>query len=141
MPSGVAGRRNLQAVFLQPRAIDFEELDVDDDFRPRLVDGADDAAGGGDPLGRVLDRDRVGCGHLRDPARIDHDAEDVDRFLEIGVAQIERADDFVLVLAPLGRRVGNDGDRPLTVRPPEVARGAGDRRQRFGELRPCAGRW
>ncbi len=128
MPSGVAGRRDLQAVFLQPRAIDLEQLDVDDHFGPRLVDRADDAARGGDPFGRVLDRDGVGGGDRGDPARIDDDAEDVDGFLEVGVAQIEDSHDLVLVLAPLGRRVGNDRDRPLSVRLPEIARRGRDRR-------------
>ena len=42
------------------------------------------------------------------PARVDDDAQQVDRFLEVGVAQVERADDLLLVLAPLGRRVGDD---------------------------------
>ena len=44
------------------------------------------------------------------PARIDDDAEHVDRFLEIGVAQVERADDLFFVLAPLRGGVGHDGD-------------------------------
>ena len=45
---GDAGRRELQAVFEQLGAVDLEQLDVDDDLGPRLVDGPDDAAGGGD---------------------------------------------------------------------------------------------
>ena len=84
------------------RAIDFEQLDVDDDLGPRLVDRLDDASRRGDALGRVLDRQRVGGGQRRDPARVDHDAEQVDRFLQVRVAQIESADDLFLVLAALG---------------------------------------
>ena len=42
---------------------------------------------------------------------VEHDPQQVHRFLEIGVAQIERPDDFFFVLAALGRRVGNDQDR------------------------------
>ena len=81
-------------------------------------------AGRGDPLRRVLDRDGVGRRQLRDPPRVDDDAQDVDRFLEIGVAQIERADDLVFVLAALGRRVGHDRHAcagPLTFQKLRVA--------------------
>ena len=39
--AGRARRRDLQPVFLQPRAIDLEQLDVDDHFGPRLVDRRD----------------------------------------------------------------------------------------------------
>ena len=46
------------------------------------------------------------------------------RFLEIRVAQVERADDLFLVLAPLGRRVGDDRDRALRGDAVEVARRA-----------------
>ena len=41
--AGRAGRGDLQAVLLQLRAIHFEQLDVDDHFRPRLVDGREHA--------------------------------------------------------------------------------------------------
>jgi hypothetical protein len=37
-----------------------------------------------------------------------HDPQQVHRFLEVGVAQEERAHDLFLVLAALGRRVGDD---------------------------------
>ena len=80
-------------------------------FRPRLVDRRDDAAGRGDAFGRVLDRERVGAGHARHAARVDDDAQEIDRLLQLGVAQIERPDDLLLVLAALGRRVRDDRDR------------------------------
>ena len=103
-------RRDLQPVFLQLRPVHFEQLDVDDDFRPRLVDRGEDARGRGDPLRRVLDRQRVGGGGRRDPPRVEHHAQQIHRFLQVGVAQVERPDDFFLVLAALGRRVGDDHD-------------------------------
>ena len=49
----------------------------------------------------------------RDLPHVDDDAQQVDDFLEIGVAEIERLDDRLLVLAALGRRVGNDRDGAL----------------------------
>ena len=68
-----------------------------------LVDRGDQAAGRGHARGRVLDRDRVGRGDRREPARVDDDAQQVDGFLQVGVAERERADDLFLVLLPLGR--------------------------------------
>ena len=62
-------------------------------------------------------------GQRRDAARVDDDAEDVDRFLEVGVAQIEGAVDLFLVLAPLRLRVGHDDDAAVAGGAPEVARG------------------
>ena len=41
MPSELR-RRDLQTEFAEAGAIDFEQLDVDDDFRPRLVDRGDE---------------------------------------------------------------------------------------------------
>ena len=131
---GDPGRGELQAVLAQPRAIDLEQLDVDDDFGPRLVDRRNQAAGRGDALGRVLDRDRVGRRDRRQPPGVDDDAQQVERFLEVGVAQVERPDDLFLVLAPLGRRVGNDGDRALRRDAVEVARRRRQRLQRVLEL-------
>jgi hypothetical protein len=55
-------------------------------------------------------RDGVIGRERRDTPRVHDDTEDVDRFLEIGVAQIERLDDLFLVFTPLGRRVGDDRD-------------------------------
>ena len=104
-------RGYLQPVLLKARAVHLEELDVDHDFGPRLVDRADDARGGGDAIGRVLDGDRVGRRDAGDAPRVDDDAEEVDRFLEIRVAQVERPDDLFLVLTSLGGRIGRDGHR------------------------------
>ena len=47
------------------RAVDLEQLDVDDDLGPGLVDRCDQARCSGDVLGRVLERDRVDGGHAR----------------------------------------------------------------------------
>ena len=68
-------------------------------------------------------------GDRRDAPGVDDDAQQVDRFLEVGVAQVERADDLFLVLAPLGRRVGDDGDRARRRDALEVARRAATRRR------------
>ena len=87
----------------------------------------------GDALGRVLDRERVGGGRRRDAPRVEHDAQQVHRFLEVGVAQVERPDDFFFVLAALGRRVGNDDDRLRRGDAEERARRAGDRVERVVE--------
>ncbi len=118
------GRRELQAVLPQARAIDLEQLDVDDHLGPRLVDRGDQPRRRGDPLGRVLDRDRVGRGDRRDLPDVDDDAEQVDDFLDVGVAQVERADDRLFVLAALGRRVGDDRDRARRGDAVERARAA-----------------
>ena len=100
----------------------------------RALSIADEHAGrGGDPLGRVLDRQRVGAGGRRDAARVEHHAQQVHRLLEIGVAQIERPDDFFFVLAPLGRRVGDDQDRARRGDAVERARRVGDGVQRVLE--------
>ena len=40
-PDVVARRQNLDAVLLEPRAIDLQQFDVDDDFGARLVDRRD----------------------------------------------------------------------------------------------------
>ncbi len=102
---------------------------------PRLVHGRDDARRGVQPIRRVLDRDGVRARHTGDAPQVDDDAEQVDRFLEIRVAQVERADDLVLVLAALGRRVGDDGDRARRGHLVEVVRARCDRRQRVLERR------
>ena len=114
-------------------AIDFQQLDVDDDFRTRLVDGGDDAARRGHPLGCVLDGDGVGGCHRRQTPRVDDDPEDVDGLFQIGIAQVERANDFFFVLSPLGLRVRNDGDRLWRRHLPETACRAGHRGQRLTE--------
>ena len=49
----------------------------------------------------------------RDLADVDDDAQQVDDFLHVRVAQVERLNDRFLVLAALGWRVGDDGDRAL----------------------------
>ena len=116
-------------------AIDLDQLDVDDHLGPRLVDGGDHARGGGDALGRVLDRQRVGGGRRRDAPRVEHHAQQIHRLLEIGVAQIERPDDLFLVLAALGRRVRDDDDRLRRGDAEERARRAGDRGERVVERR------
>ena len=64
---------------------------------------------------------------------VDDDAQQVDRFLEVGVAQIERADDLFLVFAALGRRVRDDRDRARRGDAVERARCGRDRRQRVVE--------
>ena len=72
------------------------------------------------PLGRVLHRERVRPGDGSDLAGVDDDAQQIDRFLEIGVAQIKRPDDF-FVLAAFRRCVGNDRDRARRGHAIEVA--------------------
>ena len=128
-----SGRRYLQAKLAQARAVDLEQLDVDDDLGPGLVDRRNQARRSGDVLGRVLERDRVDRGHARDLPHVDDDAQQIDDFLHIGVAEIQGLDDRLFVLATLGRRVGNDGDRALRADPVEGSRAGGDRRQRVGE--------
>ena len=72
-------------------------------------------------------------GRRRDAPRVEHQAQQVHRLLEIGVAQVERADDFFFVLAALGRRVGNDEDGLRRGDAEERARRAGDGAQRVLE--------
>ncbi len=114
--------------------IHFEQLDVDDDFRPRLVDGRDDPAGGRQPFRRVLDRDGVGARHAGQPAQVHDDAQQVDGVLQLGVAQVERAHDLVFVLAALGGRVGHDRDRARRGDLEEITRARGHRREGRLEL-------
>ncbi len=66
------------------------------------------------------------------------DAQDVDRFLDVGVAQEERLDDLFLVLAALGWRVGNHGDRARAGDAIEIARGVRHRLQRALRASGCA---
>ncbi len=84
----------------------------------------------GHALGRVLDGDGVGGRGGRHAPHIDDDPQQVHRFLQVGVAQEEGADDLLLVLAALGRRVGHDGDGALGRDPVEVAGGRRHRLQR-----------
>ena len=107
------GGGDLQAVLAQARPIDFEQLDVDDDLGPCLVDCRDQPRRRGDVLGRVLERDGVDRGHPGDLPDVDDDAQQVDHFLEIGVTQVERPDDRLFIFPALGGRVGDDGDRAL----------------------------
>ena len=112
--AGRPRRRDLQPVLLELRPVDFEQFDVDDHFGPRLVDGRDHAGGGGDAFRRVFDRHRVGGRDVGEMRRASSTMpQQVHRFLQVGVAQIERPDHFFFVLAPLGRRVGDDQDRVL----------------------------
>ena len=67
----------------------------------------------------------------RQPAGIDDDAQDVDGLLQIGVAEEERADDLLLVLAALGGGVGNHRHGARRGDPPEMP---GARRQRRERL-------
>ncbi|MCA1584745.1 MAG: hypothetical protein LC791_08230, partial [Acidobacteria bacterium] len=113
----------MQTVFEQARAIDFEQLDVDDHFGARLVDGADNTTGRRDPLRRVLDGDGVGRRQCGEAPGIDDDAQDVDRLLEIGIAQVERPHQLVFVLAPLGWCIGHDDDCAGRGHFPEAACG------------------
>ena len=54
-------------------------------------------------------------------------------FLDVGVAQVERADDGLFVLAPLGRRVRDDRDRSRSGDAVERAGARGQRRERIRE--------
>ena len=128
-----AGRRDLKPEIAQPLPVHFEELDVDHHLRPGLVDGGEDARRRRDAVRRVLDCDRVGRRQAGDSPKIDDDAKEVDGFLEIGVAQVEGANDLVFVFAPLRGRVGNDGDGPRRGDLVEVARARRDRGQRVLE--------
>ena len=67
--------RQPEPIFPQAGAIDLEQLHVDDDFGPRLVDGGNQLRCRGDPLGRVLQRDGVG--------RVIGDLPDVDDDLKV----------------------------------------------------------
>jgi len=101
----------LQTILAEPGPVDFQQFDVDDDLRACLVDSRNQTARGGDALRRVLQRDRVDRRGLRDLPDVDDDAQEVDDFLDLGVAQIERLDDLLFVLPAFGGRVGNDRDR------------------------------
>ena len=70
------------------------------------------------------------AGDGRHAPQVDHDPQQVHRFLQVGVAEEERADDLFLVLAALGRRVGHDGDGALRGDAVEVAGGRRHRLQR-----------
>ena len=120
--AGRAGRGELQPVLDQPGAVDFEQLDVDDNLRPRLVDRRNQPARSRHALGCVLDRQRICRGNRGEPPVVDHDAEQIERLLDVGVAQVERPDDLVLVLRPLGGRIGDDGDGSLRGDAVKVAR-------------------
>ncbi len=94
-------------------AVHLEQLDVDDDLRHapcRWRRAARAAAAIRSGVSWIVMA--LVAGGRRDAAGVDDDPQQVDRLLEIGVAQIERLDDLFLVLAALGRRVGNDGDGP-----------------------------
>ena len=97
--------------------------------------GGDQLGGRRDPLRRVLDRNRVGRGDRRHLADVDDDAQQIDRFLEVGVAEIERPHDRLFVLAPLGGSVGNDGERPGSRHAVEGVGGRGQRRHRVCQRR------
>ena len=56
-------------------------------------------------------------------------------FLDVGVAQVERADDRLFVLAALGGRVGNDRDRARRGDAVERVGARGERRQRVRKRR------
>ena len=131
----IAGRSQLQTELAKARPIDLEKLDVDHDLRPCLVDRGDDLAGGRDPFRRVLDHDRVGRRDRRHAPGVDHDAEQVHRLLEIGIAEEEGAHDLLLVFLPLGRRVRNHRDRALGGDAVEVACRRRDGLQRLFERR------
>ena len=107
---GEPGEASCRPYSCQLRAIDFEQLDVDDHLGPGLVDGGDQARCSGHALRRVLDGDRVVRGGRRDAARVEHEPHQVLRFFQVGVAQIEGAHDLFLILPTLGRCIGDDED-------------------------------
>ena len=123
----------MQPVLLQLRAVHLEELHVDDDFRACLVDGGEHARRRGDALRRVLDRERVGGRRRRDAPRVEDHAQQIHRFLEVRVAQVERAHDFFFILAALGRRIRDDDDGFRRGHAKEGARRPGDGTERVVE--------
>ena len=117
-----AWRRNLQSVLAETRAIELEELDIDDHFWARFVDRGDQRRGRCHALRRVLDRDSVGRRDGGEAPAVDHNPEEVERLLYVGVAEIERADDLFFVFGSFGRRVRNDRYGALRCHAIEVAR-------------------
>jgi hypothetical protein len=87
------------------RAVDLQQLDVDEDLTLGFVVGVDDALRDGD-LGRgVLDGHGVEIGVLGDLARLQQGAQQRHDRLGLGVAQEEGADDLILVLLPFLPRI------------------------------------
>ncbi len=118
-------RAQLDAVLLEPSAVDLEQLDLDHDFGPPLVDDPHDPLGGRDLVGGVVDGEGVRPGQGRDPARPEHDPQQVDGFFQVGIGQEQGLDRLLLELAPLLGSVGNDGQHMRVHHPVErVPRGA-----------------
>ena len=111
--AGRSWRGELESMLEEAGAVDLEQFDVDHNLGPRFIDGRNQAACRGDAFGRVFDGQRIGRGDRRQSAVVDHDAEQVERLLDVGIAQIERPNDLVLVLRALGRSIRDDGDRSL----------------------------
>ena len=130
-----SGRRDLQSVLEQLGAVHFEQLDVDDHFGPRLVDGSQEPRGRCDALRRILNRDRIGRRGRRDAARVEDQPHQVHRFLQVGVAQVKRPHDLFLVFTALGRRIRYHGDRARRRDAKEAARRAGHGVERVLERR------
>jgi hypothetical protein len=78
------------------------------------------------PAASTRSADGVRALHAADPARVDHNAQQVHRFLQIGIAQEKRPDDVFLVLAALCRSVGNDRDGARRGHAIESLRARGD---------------
>ena len=129
MPLPPGGGRDLDAVLLQLVPVHLEDLDLDHHLRALLVHDVDDALGRRHLVRRVVDGERVGAGQRGHPPRAEHDAQEVDRLLQVGVGQEERLHHLLLVVAPLVRRVGQDHDHARVQDAVEGVADAGDRVQ------------
>ena len=108
-----AGPEQVDAEGLQERAVDLQELDVDDQLRLRLVVRLDDLLRHLHAVGRVADGDRVEPVVLRQLARVQERPQQHLHVLDVGVAQIERLHDQVVVLLVLLLVVVGDQDGVL----------------------------
>ena len=130
---GYARRSELQPVLPDPRAVDLQDFDVDDDLRPRLVEGGDEPPRGEKPFGRITDKNRVQFRDGRDVSQIADDPQRVHGLFQVHVLDDDGAEDVFLVVASLGRRIRHDDDRRGRRDLVERAGGLGDDVERLPE--------
>ncbi len=76
----------------------------------RLSTALDDAFGGCHPVGRVADGEGVEARNRGHASGAECHAQQIHGLLEVGVGEVERLDDLLLVLLALLGRVGKDED-------------------------------
>lgn len=130
---GDPGDAICRPVLHQLRPVDFQDLDVDDELGPRLVERRDEPADGLQALGCVADGDRVGSRDRLNRPEVADDSQRVERLFQIGIANVERAQLFLRVFASLGRGVGHDDDRRRAGDLVEIAGGPRDGVERLAQ--------